>query len=139
MEKIGQRLKASEYRVTDVDVTQPELSDGRPLGARGVHKLSREARCRRVGWLGGRLASALPSSEAAGAHVVRLRRRLPAVCARLVLARSDRSKDLELLVLRHELSILRRQARRPQLTESDRLLLAALRRVIPRSTRTCAS
>jgi putative transposase len=50
----------------------------------------------------------------------------------LLLARGDRSKELELLVLRHELSILRRQTRRPQLTESDRLLLAALSRVIPR-------
>jgi hypothetical protein len=38
----------------------------------------------------------------------------------LLLTRSDRSKELELLVLRHELSILRRQARRPQLKESDR-------------------
>jgi putative transposase len=42
----------------------------------------------------------------------------------VLLARSDRSKELELLVLRHELSILRRQSRRPQLTESDRLVLA---------------
>jgi putative transposase len=50
----------------------------------------------------------------------------------LLLARGDRSKELELLVLRHELSILRRQARRPQLTESDRLLLTALSRVVPR-------
>jgi transposase InsO family protein len=50
----------------------------------------------------------------------------------LLLARGDRSKELELLVLRHELSILRRQARRPQLTESDRLVLAALSRVMPR-------
>ena len=49
----------------------------------------------------------------------------------LLLARSDRSKELELLVLRQELSILRRQARRPQLTESDRLVLAALSRVMP--------
>jgi hypothetical protein len=50
----------------------------------------------------------------------------------LLLARSDGSKELELLVLRHELSILRRQKRRPQLTGSDRLLLAALSRVVPR-------
>jgi len=42
----------------------------------------------------------------------------------LLLARSDRSKELEILVLRQELSILRRQARRPQLRESDRLVLA---------------
>jgi transposase InsO family protein len=50
----------------------------------------------------------------------------------LLLARGDRSKELELLVLRHELSILRRQARRPQLRESDRLVMAALSRVMPR-------
>jgi putative transposase len=50
----------------------------------------------------------------------------------LVLARGDRSKELELLVLRHELSILRRQARRPLLTENDRRILAALSRVLPR-------
>jgi putative transposase len=50
----------------------------------------------------------------------------------LLLARSDRSKELELLVLRHELSILRRQARRPRLAETDRLVLAALSRVLPR-------
>jgi putative transposase len=50
----------------------------------------------------------------------------------LLLARSDRSKELELLVLRHEMSILQRQAQRPQLRESDRLLLAALSGVMPR-------
>jgi len=49
----------------------------------------------------------------------------------LFFARSDGSKELELLVLRHALSILR-QARRPQLTEDDRLVLAALSRVLPR-------
>jgi putative transposase len=43
----------------------------------------------------------------------------------LLLARGDRSKGLELLALRHELSVLRRQARRPQLRESDRLVLVA--------------
>jgi hypothetical protein len=50
----------------------------------------------------------------------------------LLLAHSDGGKELELLVLRHELSILRRQSPRPQLAESDRLLLAALSRVMSR-------
>jgi hypothetical protein len=39
---------------------------------------------------------------------------------------------MEILVLRHELSILRRHARRPQLREADRLFLAALSRALPR-------
>jgi putative transposase len=50
----------------------------------------------------------------------------------LLLARSDCSKELEILLLRHELSILRRQARRPQVAPRDRLVLAALSRVLPR-------
>jgi putative transposase len=50
----------------------------------------------------------------------------------LLIARSDCSKELEILVLRHELSILRRQARRPRITPRDRLVLAALSRLIPR-------
>jgi len=50
----------------------------------------------------------------------------------VLLARGDRSKELEIVVLRHELSILRRQVTRPQLTSHDRLLLATLSRVLPR-------
>jgi transposase len=50
----------------------------------------------------------------------------------LLLARGDRSKELEILLLRHELSILRRQAQRPRITPRDRLVLAALSRLIPR-------
>ncbi len=50
----------------------------------------------------------------------------------LLLARRERSKELEILVLRHELSILRRQVRSPQFAPRDRLLLAALSRVLPR-------
>ena len=50
----------------------------------------------------------------------------------VVCCRSSGSKELEILVLRHELSILRRHAQRPQLREADRLFLAALSRVLPR-------
>jgi putative transposase len=50
----------------------------------------------------------------------------------VLLGRRERSKELEILVLRHELSILRRQVSRPQFTPGDRLLLAALSRVLPR-------
>lgn len=50
----------------------------------------------------------------------------------VLLGRGDRSKELEILVLRHELSILRRQDGRPRFEPRDRLLLAALSRVLPR-------
>jgi len=50
----------------------------------------------------------------------------------VLLGRSDRSKDIEILVLRHELSILRRQVRRPRFEPRDRLMLAALSRIASR-------
>ncbi len=50
----------------------------------------------------------------------------------VLLVRCDSSKELEILVLRHRLAILRRQTRRPQFTPSDRFLLTALSRVLPR-------
>ncbi len=47
--------------------------------------------------------------------------------------RSERSKDLELVVLRHELSVLRRQIARPKLGDADRVFLSAASRFLPRT------
>ena len=51
----------------------------------------------------------------------------------LMVGRSRRSKELEILVLRHELAVLRRQCSRPKLTRADRAFLAALSRTLPRA------
>jgi len=48
-----------------------------------------------------------------------------------LLARSDASKDLEILVLRHEIAVLRRQVASPKPDWADRGVLAALARLLP--------
>src|SRR6266516_7170789 len=50
----------------------------------------------------------------------------------MVLTRHQLSKDAELLVLRHEIAVLRRQIGRVRYQPGDRLWLAALSRLIPR-------
>jgi putative transposase len=50
----------------------------------------------------------------------------------VLVGRCDRTKELEILLLRHELAILRRQVNRPRFEPHDRVLLAALSRMLPR-------
>jgi len=59
-----------------------------------------------------------------------LRRLLELPALRL---RSEQSKEIEILVLRHQLHVLRREIARPRLDPADRALLAAFSRALPRA------
>ena len=58
-----------------------------------------------------------------------LRRLLELVVLRF---RSEREKEIEIVLLRHQLRVLERQVARPQLTQADRAVVAAFSRVLPR-------
>jgi hypothetical protein len=51
-----------------------------------------------------------------------------------LLARSDRAKDAEILILRHQVAVLQRQAKAPYLSWADRAVLCALARLLPVAT-----
>jgi transposase InsO family protein len=53
------------------------------------------------------------------------------------LARGDAAKDLEILVLRHQLTVLRRHTPPIKFEPADRALLAAVSRILPRSRGSC--
>jgi putative transposase len=48
--------------------------------------------------------------------------------------RSEHFKELEIVVLRHESAVLRRQAGRPELRAADRVFLSAASRLPPRTS-----
>jgi hypothetical protein len=110
----------------------------RVVPAVGTKTAIRPVSCRFAQQLGLRRTVVNAAAEAIlGAAETRLPDPVPSIQLLRLMARGDAAKDLEILVLRHQLTVLRRQIPRPRLEAADRALLAAVSRVQPRSRWSC--
>jgi putative transposase len=134
-------------RQPDFQFWRPSERTGFIATVRGPAKLPgpRQCGCRKLGCSLSRLARSVSvvkdSACRVGGRVGRsrgvvlsflywvLRRLLELLVLRM---RSEREKEIEIIVLRHQLQLLERQVARPQLRPTDRALLAAFSRALPR-------
>jgi putative transposase len=97
------------------------------MGTRGVQELDQAAR-RRGPWLSIAQHDSIAVMLASLLYPV-LRRLLAFIAPN---DRSDHAAQIEILVLRHQLGVLRRQVKRPVYRRRDRALLAAASRILPK-------
>jgi putative transposase len=81
----------------------------------------------------------LPIADPGGYSLLSLAYFICRLVLRAVISASRRvdAKDVEILVLRHQLEILRRKKGSPRFTAQDRVLLASLSRLLPRERWSC--
>jgi putative transposase len=86
-----------------------------------------------VGWRFCRAGASRSGTVSTRVSTIRIRGGAPCVRWLALLARSDRAKDAEIFLLRHQIAVLQHQVRAPRLSWADRALLATLARLLPAS------